>query len=154
MIITGQQLVGYLDKTIGDLCPNSYSSAADNHCAHFVSHVLGFHTGVTCQMMGVAKGPAATLRVHDLFSRCRSVGAWSLRPASVKTALVFITRAANVNLSTKVMVNVPRKHVGIFADGFVWHYSNSQQKVVRQTPAQFSHHYAPPDNAMFFGTVR
>jgi hypothetical protein len=154
MIITGQQLVSYLDKTIGDLCQNSYSSAADNHCAHFVSHVLGFHTGVTCQMMGVAMGPAATLRVHDLFSRCRSVGAWSLRPASVKTALVFITRAANVNLSTKVMVNVPRKHVGIFADGFVWHYSNSQQKVVRQTPAQFAHHYAAPDNAMFFGTLR
>ncbi|MEO6236498.1 MAG: hypothetical protein ABIQ52_05820 [Vicinamibacterales bacterium] len=155
MIITGQQLAGHLGKSIADLCSNGYNSAAENHSAHFVSHVLGFQTGVTCQMMSASsKGPAATLRVPDLFFRCRSVGAWSLRPASVRTALVFITRAANVNLSTKVMANVPRTHVGIFAEGFVWHYSNSQQKVIRQTPAQFALHYTAPDNAMFFGTVR
>ena len=48
---------------------------------------------------------------------------------------------------------VPRKHVGIFADGFIWHYSNSQHKVVRQTPSQFAQHYPSPDNAMFFGAL-
>lgn len=152
-MITQNQLTGYLGKSIGEICHNGYTGHADNHCAHFVAHVLGYHFGVTCQMMGSSKGPAATLRVQDLFPRCRTVGLWSLRPASLKTCLVFITRAANVNLSAKVMANVPRKHVGIFADGFVWHYSNSQQKVVRQTPAQFGLHYPSPDNSMFFGSL-
>ena len=152
-MITEHQLARYLGKSMAEICPNGYANAADNHCAHFVSHVLGYNFGVTCQTMGSAKGPAATLRVQDLFAKCRSVGVWSLRPASVKVCLVFITRAANVNLSTKVMANVPRKHVGILADGFVWHYSNSQQKVVKQTPSQFAFHYAAPDNAMFFGAL-
>jgi hypothetical protein len=152
-MVTQTQLTGYLGKSIADICPNGFKGAHDNHCAHFVAHVLGYHWGVTCQMMGSGKAPGATLRVQELFPKCPKVGVWSLRPASVKTCLVFITRAANVNLSAKTMVNVPRKHVGIFADGFVWHYSNSQQKVVKQTPAQFKLHYPAPDNAMFFGSL-
>jgi len=51
----------------------------------------------------------------------------------------------------RVPHNGPR--VGIFLDGFIWHYSNSQQRVVKELPAQFAQHYAPPDNAMFFGTL-
>ena len=152
-VITQHQLTGYLGKSIADICQNGYVSPDDNHCAHFVAHVLGYQFGVTCQMMGNGKGPGATLRVQELFPKCPKVGAWSLRPSSVKTCLVFITRAANVNLSAKTMANVPRKHVGIFADGFVWHYSNSQQKVIKQTPAQFAQHYSSPDNALFFGTL-
>jgi hypothetical protein len=152
-MITQAQLTGYLGKSIGEICPNAYASTHDNHCAHFVSHVLGYHFGATCQVMGNGKALGASLRVQDLFVRCRSVGAWSLRPTALKPCLVFITRAGNVNLSAKTMANVPRKHVGIFADGFIWHYSNSQQKVVRQTPAQFAQHYPSPDNAMFFGAL-
>lgn len=152
-MITQTQLTGYLGKSIGDFCKNGYTSVHDNHCAHFVAHALGYHFGVTCQMMGNGNQPGATLKVHQLFPKCPSVGVWSLRPASLKTCLVFITRAANVNLPAKAIVNVPRKHVGIFADGFVWHYSNSQQKVVKQTPAQFKFHYPAPDNAMFFGSL-
>ena len=152
-MITQQQLDGYLGKAIGQICQNAYASTADNHCAHFVSHVLGYKFGVTCQMMGNGKGPGATLRVQEVFPKCKSVGVWSLRPASLSTCLVFITRASNVTLASKVMANVPRKHVGILADGLVWHYSNSQQKVVRQTPSQFALHYAAPDNAMFFGAL-
>jgi hypothetical protein len=58
-----------------------------------------------------------------------------------------------VNLGGKVFNNVPRKHIGIFCADLIWHYSNSQQQVVKQTPEQFSHHYASPDNAMFYGTL-
>jgi len=152
-MITQQQLNGYLGKTISQICQNGYTNAHDNHCAHFVSHVLGYHFGVTCRMMGKTIGPAATLRVQELFPRCHSVGAWSLRPASVKACLVFITGASNVNLGNRTMVNVPRKHVGIYVDGQIWHYSNAQQKVVKQLPAQFAQHYPSPDNRMFFGTL-
>lgn len=152
-MLTQHQIAGYLGKSIGDVCQNGYTSLHDNHCAHFVSHVLGYHFGMTCQTMGSGKGPAATLRVQELFARCKSVGAWSLRPASLRGCLVFMTRAANVNLAGRSMANVPRKHVGIFLDGFVWHYSNSQQKVVKELPARFAQHYPSPDNAMFFGTL-
>jgi hypothetical protein len=58
-----------------------------------------------------------------------------------------------VDLAAKVMNNVPRKHIGIFFGGFVWHYSNSQQKVVKQLPSQFALHYPAPDNAMFYGSL-
>jgi len=152
-MITQQQLDGYVGKSIGTICANGYASVADNHCAHFVSHVLGYQFGVTCKMMGSGAGAAANLRVQELFPKCKAVGAWSLRPATLQPCLVFITRATNVNLAGKVMANVPRKHIGIFLNGFIWHYSNSQQKVVRQTPAQFAKHYAPPDNAMFYGSL-
>ena len=152
-MITQHQLTGYLGKSIADICQNGYTSSHDNHCAHFVSHVLGYTFGVTCKMMGTGNGPAATLRVQELFPRCPSVGVWSLRNASLHTCLVFITRASNVNLAGKVMANVPRKQVGIFLGGAVWHYSNREHKVVKQTPAQFARHYPAPDNAMFYGSL-
>lgn len=153
-MITQHQLDGYVGKSIGEICQSGYTSSADNHCAHFVAHALGYHFGVTCQIMGNGKGPGASLRVQEIFPKCPSVGVWSLRPASVQACLVFILRASNVNLAGKLMANVPRKHVGIFMGGFIWHYSNSQGKVVKQTPSQFARHYPSPDNSMFYGSLR
>ncbi len=152
-MVTEQQLSRFLGKSIAEICQNGYTSDADNHCAHFVSHALGYRFGVTCQMMGSPTGPAANLRVQEIFPRCSRVGVWSLRPASLSVCLVFMTRAGNVSLAGKAMANVPRTHIGIFVSGFVWHYSNSQRKVVKQTPAQYSTHYAAPDNAMFYGSL-
>jgi len=151
-VITQSQLDSYLGKSIGAICQNGYADDHDNHCAHFVSHVLGYTFGVTCQMMGNGRGTGATLRVQELFPKCKSVGVWSLRPSSFSTCLVFISRASNVNLAGKVMANVPRKHIGIYLNGFIWHYSNSRHQVIKETPSQFKRHYPSPDNAMFYGT--
>lgn len=152
-MVTQQQLDGFLGKSIGQICPNGFVSDADNHCAHFVSHVLGYRFGITCQIMGHGKVPGAGLRVQEIFPRCPTVGVWSLRPASLASCLVFITGVANVNLATRVMSNVPRKHIGIFLNGVIWHYSNSLHRVVKQQPAQFALHYPAPHNAMFFGAM-
>ena len=152
-MVTQQQLAGYLGKSISQICQNGFANNHDNHCAHFVSHVLGFKFGLTCQMMTTGKVQGFNLRVQEIFPRCPSVGVWKLRPASVAPCLVFITAASHVNLATRLMSNVPRKHIGIFLGGFVWHYSNREHKVVRQTPAQFSMHYPVPDNAMFYGSM-
>lgn len=152
-MITQQQLDALVGKSIGQICGNGYASPLDNHCAHFVSHVLGYSFGVTCRVMGTGRAPGASIRVQELFPKCQTVGVWALRPASFRTCLVFITKSTNVNLSTRVMANVPRKHVGIYTNGSIWHYSNAQHQVVRQTPAQFSQHYPSPDNAMFFGSL-
>ena len=152
-MVTEQQLSGYLGKSIGQICQNGYVRDADPHGAHFVAHVLGYTFGTTCQMMGSAHGPTANVRVHEIFPRCARVGVWSLRPSTLSTCLVFVTHASHVTLGSKAMANVRRSHIGIFSDGFVWHYSNRQRKVVKQTPAQFAHHYATPDNAMFYGSL-
>jgi hypothetical protein len=152
-IITQQQLNAFLSKPIGQICPNGYTNDADNHCAHFVSHAMGYGFGATCRMMSRGTQPGANIRVQEVFAQCPSVGTWDSRPNTLPSCLVFITRASNVDLANKVMNNVPRKHVGIFMTGMIWHYSNSQRKVVQQTPEQFSHHYAAPDNAMFFGSL-
>src|SRR5689334_24986532 len=107
-VITSQQLDSYLGKSIDAICLNGYVSSSEHHGAHFVAHVLGYKFGVTCQMMGTGKGPAATLRVREIFSRCKAVGVWRLRPATVQSCLVFVTRASNVNLATKSMSNAQR----------------------------------------------
>ena len=151
---TNQLALGsFLGKRIGDICGNHYANDADNHCAHFVSHVMGYGFGVTCLNMFRGKAPGANIRVQEIFPKCPTVGTWASKPQDMTTCLVFITNAGNVDLGKKVMNNVPRKHVGIYHSGLIYHYSNTQHCVVQQTPDQFSHHYAAPDNAMFYGSL-
>lgn len=146
----------HLGKHISAICGVGYASNSDNHCAHFVSHVLGYQFGATCKMMANGKGTPASIRVQNVFANCPRVGKWEDFPVLLIAGLVFITNAANVSISSKVMYNVPRKHVGIFFGGLlrIWHYSNSQHKVVSQTPEEFSRHFGAPDNAMFWGMIR
>ena len=152
-MVTVSTLDSYLGKHIRDICGNSYINDSDNHCAHFVSHVLGLKFGATCHMLGKGKVPGANVRVQEVFGRCAKVGTWESRAATMPMCLVFITNAGNVKLASRVMINVPRKHMGICTSGFIWHYSNTMRKVVKQSPEEFSRHYAAPDNAMFYGTI-
>jgi hypothetical protein len=151
-MITQQQLDSYVGKSIDGICPNGYASGADRHGAHFVAHVLGYRFGVTCGMLGQHNAPGATLRVQDLLARCRSVGAWTLRPGALQPCLVFMTRASNLKAG-KGLPNMPRSGVGIFLGGFIWHYSTRHRQVIRQTPSQFVRNYPPPFNAMFYGSL-
>ena len=66
--------------------------------------------------------------------------------------LIFNTQATNVKLASKVMANVHQKHIGIYSNGTIYHYSNAQRQVVCVTPEEFSRHYPGPRFAMFFGT--
>jgi hypothetical protein len=152
-MITQQQLGAYLGKSIAEICPNGFASASESHGTHFVAHVLGYRFGVTCQTMAAGRLPGVTILAQDLLRKCPAVGAWALRPTSLASCLVFMTRVGSINLATRAMANVPRKHVGIFHGGFVWHYSSSQGKVVKQPLAQFAQTYPPPDNGMFYGTL-
>ena len=152
-MITANQLNYRLGQSISKICPNGYASAADNHCAHYVSHVLNFTFGVTCGQMHSGPGPNANIRVQELFARCPSVGVWVDRPVEALQSLVFVTNAANVNLASHTMENVPKKHVGIYFNGSIWHYSNSHSQVVTTTPAQFQHHYPGLGIALFYGTM-
>lgn len=152
--LTEASLTPLLGNHIGAICPVGYADDADNHCAHFVSHVLGYQFGVTCLTMSNGTGTAASIRVQELFAHCLQAGAWDARPVPLVWGLVFITNAGNVDLRHKRMTNVPRKHVGIYFNyGRIYHYSNSHRQVVSQTPEEFSRHYAAPDNAMFWAAA-
>jgi hypothetical protein len=147
----------YVGRTIAEICPNHYANDADNHCAHFVSHAMGYGWGVTCLTLrgGPRRGShfGANIRVHEIFPHCPTVGTWTSRPVTMMSCLVFITGASNVNLSTKMMDNAPSKHVGIYLSGLIYHYSNLQHRVIYETPDQFSHCFAAPDNTMFYGSL-
>lgn len=144
----------YVDMHIKELCSIGFTDNGDNHCAHFVSHVLGFRFGFTCGSMVRGEGDPASIRVQEVFARCPTVGAWEDLPGNVTAGLVFITNGRGVDIERKKMENIPRKHVGIFCGTSrdIWHYSNSRDKVVRQTPQQFARHYPSPYNAMFWGS--
>lgn len=154
-MLTETTLQGFLGKHISNLCPIGYADDSDNHCAHFISHVLGYQYGATCRTMKHGTGTPGSIRVHEVFARCLSVGRWADLPVPLFWGLVFITNATNVNLTAKTMHNVPRKHIGIFYGGprTIYHYSNSRRQVVSQTPEEFSRHYSAPDNKMFWGSA-
>lgn len=153
MAITESTLASYLGKHIREICLRGYNADTISHCAHFVSHVMGYRFRTTCATFTHGAAPSATLRVNQLFPRCPRVGRWSTLPADLNSGLVFILNPAEVNLAEKTMGDIPRKHVGIFygPQRTIYHYSNTQHQVVSQTPDEFSHHYPAPDNAMFWG---
>lgn len=146
-------LRSYLGRHISTICDVGYADNSDNHCAHFVSHVLRYNFAPTCRTMVYGSGVPASIRVQLLFANCVQVGVWENLPTPLFWGLVFITNRLNVNLETQFMRNVPRKHVGIFVGGSrqIYHYSNRRRQVVSQTPEEFSRHYPAPDNAMFWG---
>jgi len=41
-------LNSYVGKNISEICLNGYANNNDNHCAHFVSHILNLHFSLTC----------------------------------------------------------------------------------------------------------
>lgn len=152
-LITSTELDKFLGKHIKDICDCEYANDAHNHCAHFVSHVMGYKFGFTCKgMTGKGKGSGANIRVHEVFSKCKEVGEWDSATKPPGDCLAFVTGKSNVNLASKTMTNVPRKHIGIFCGNMIYHYSNSQRKVVKVTPAQFAHHYSGNDIKVYYGT--
>ena len=147
-------------KSIARLCPQGFHDFDANHCAHFVSHVGRYRFGFLCHSMPdaeISTPPGVCVRVQELFPRCPRVGKWNDLPETDDDLLVFITARGNVNLTAKTIQNVPKKHIGILRDGKVYHYSNTDEKVVRQTPeavrTRFRGAYRDSTVDLFFGTL-
>ncbi len=150
-------LASVLGKDIADLCPQGFDDSEANHCAHFVSHMGGYQFGFLCNSIAGSSRRGMTVRVQELFPHCPEVGKFEDLPDTEDDVLVFITAPSNVNLARKTIENVPRKHIGILHGGQVFHYSNGEDKVVRQTPdavrTRFRRTYADQTVDLFFGTL-
>jgi uncharacterized protein (DUF952 family) len=150
---TSELMDGYVDQHISEICTCSFVANSDNHCAHFVCHVTQYNFGLTCYGMtrqGEQSG-SANIRVQEVFSHCRRVGAWADKPQDLTKGFIFVTKASNVNVAQKTMANVPRKHIGIFIGTDVWQYKNRLRHVIKQTPEEFHQHYTGAGYAIFFG---
>jgi hypothetical protein len=157
-MLTEALLNTYLNRHISAVCPNGFADDDDNHCAHFVNHVLNLSFGVNCRgavAPKARKGTGSNLRVQETFARCPNVRELLECPKSIE-ALIFVSAPHNFMKQrdgTMALNNVPKKHIGLFLDGVVWHYSNSQRKVITQTLDLFIHHYPRQENALWVGDL-
>ncbi len=133
-----------MSKIPADLGRSLGKNNNQNHCAHFVSHMMGYESsGPTCKNFTWAdkQQPAkgATIRVDDIFKQCTKTGLLSVKPAVITECLVFVTLTSNVKkIGAKlVMKNNPKKHIGILSQGKIWNYSNSNNKVVADSRTFF-----------------
>lgn len=82
-----------------------------------------------------SRGKGVSIRVNQLFNACSKVGLWQDRPLDLKPCLAFVTPENNIKGA--VMGNSPSKHIGIYHGDFIWHYSNSSDKVVTDSSERF-----------------
>jgi len=149
------KLESYRGKSIDQICPNLFHDYNSNHCAHFVSHALNLKFSYHCREFKGGKKRPANIRVHEIFAKCPRVGKFSHAPSD-RPVLAFVTRKNVVDLENKSIRNIPQKHVGIHLNGSIYHYSNSQERVVRWTTKKFLETFQniySGDQGLFFGTV-
>lgn len=153
--ITANLLNSYLGLDIREICSNEYNAADNNHCAHFVSHVLGLDFGMTCRRLvgrSHRHAPGANVRVHEIFAQCPQTEELVSCPTQ-GSALIFVSKSSNFTGTPTRLRNVPRKHIGILLNGTVWHYSNSRDRVITQTVSDFLYHYRRQRNALWIGAL-
>jgi hypothetical protein len=147
------RLEGFLGKNINQICPNGFHAANLNHCAHFVGHAVGITSPFNCAQFTGGKKEASNIRVHETFGYCSKVGLWKDADLT-RPQLCFVTRKDVVNVAKKEMKNIPQKHIGVFCDGHIYHYSNGKDKVIKQTPTEFLATFQAVysgDQGLFFG---
>lgn len=145
----------FVGKPITGICGNRFHDPAANHCAHFVCHALDLSFSFNCKQFAGGNAAAANIRVHEVFAECPKVGAWA-DADKTKTQLIFVTRKDVVNLVAGTMQNIPQKHIGIYEDGFVYHYSNTDDRVMKQDVDAFHQrfqNYYDGDQGLFFGLI-
>lgn len=145
-------LQSYAGQTIADICPHGFDDSDDNHCAHFVAHVLQLHFGMTCgRLKGMRDAPAAAnVRVQEIFAECPETREVVSCPA-VGEGLIFVSHRTSFRGTPTRIRNVPRKHIAIQLNGLVWHYSNTRDRVVSQSVGSFLEHYPRQQNALWWG---
>ena len=140
----------YVGHSVEDFCEFHFGTIkdAENHCAHFVAHVLGLQVGTTCESLldwkhtrinykaGLKGKKGFTVRVNDLYNSLEVTGAWT---GDVKApCLMFTTPPHNfLNKDRTRMGSFRKKHVGIYSGAHVYNYGNTLDRVRKETPDEF-----------------
>lgn len=149
------KLEAALGKSIDKICPNRFHDLSANHCAHFVSHMTGLEFSFHCREFKGGNNRPGNIRVHEIFANCPQVGEFNNKPTD-RPVLVFVTRKNVVDLAAKRMTNIPQKHIGVFLDGFIYHYSNTSDEVVKWNPTKFLDVFQEiydGDQGLYFGII-
>lgn len=139
-----------LGQTVDDFC-QKFGSIADehNHCAHFVSHVLQLRIpgAALCTNIVVTKETykdrktGFCIRVNQVFNSC-SGRAYFANDTQPTTRFIVATIKGNIESKNPLKIGSHRmKHIGFLTDSDVYHYSNTNDEVVKQDVAMFRHHY-------------
>jgi hypothetical protein len=155
MAITETELVASLNKTISDFCAIGFTNSKDNHCAHYVSHMLNLHFGTLCDLSFDGRNRAAvSIRCDEIYNRLASRGALGSTTPS-NGWLIFATPTFNVIGDT--MGNNKKKHVGIYFNAKVYNYYNDDDQVRADTLERFHDRlkraYSDPKLGLYYAAV-
>jgi hypothetical protein len=154
--ISKEFLDRYVGKKIEDIC-TIFGETSDehNHCAHFVSHVLGFRIGLLCNSMKYETrndtDSGRSIRVNDLFNNCPERGYWSDKPKDLDCCLIFAVLKSQINNDGGALTisTHPKKHVGIYHKGNAYNYGNTKDKVRVDGVAHFQSLYGKGTVALY-----
>jgi hypothetical protein len=143
-------LEGYLEQTVVNFC-GKYGSVGDafNHCAHFVSHVLSLRIpgAALCSNVGdstytyAERAQGYCVRVNQVFNSCQGRARWSDDDLD-GSCLIIATIEANIESQSPITIGqMSTKHIGFHVSGQVYHYSNREDKVIKQAVGEFRNHY-------------
>ncbi len=150
-----EKLESIVGLPIENICKNKFHDHNENHCAHFVSHIIEFEKSYNCKQYKGGNNKGANIRVHEVFESCPLVGNIGDVPSGTDY-LVFVTEENNVDVPNKKMGNIPQKHIGIFSSGFIYHYSNTEEKVCKWTKTKFLDTFQKlykGNQKLFFGLI-
>ena len=149
----------FVGQTVEDYCGHFGKKGDEhNHCAHWVSHALGFRIGKLCTVMSWEQrnnlDVARSIVVSDLFDTCAERGAWADKPPELRTCLIFavLERGLNRRTSPWTMDNIPAKHVGIYHAGECYSYHNTKNEGVGVDDVSFFQNLYGRGTVALFGT--
>lgn len=140
-----QKLEGTVGKRIDKFCQTVLASKhADNHCAHFVSHMLDYNITGTASCKTHTwddkhndKIIGASIRVNEIYNHINTLNKHPISDkACYKPGLVFVTQEKNMRIDGD-MGSGKFKHIGILIGSWVYHYGNTADKVKKQDLTSF-----------------
>ena len=140
----------YLGQTVEEFC-GKYGKSKDgiNHCAHFTSHVLGMRVSgaALCSNVGDStwayedRRKGFCVRVNQVFNACNN-REYLLEEPSGTQCFVCATVKGNIESKKPLTIGaMSNKHIGIYSGGLIYHYANTQDKVVKWTIKEFSAYF-------------
>jgi len=142
---TSEKLLKKLEDAVGkridEFCSSTLASEhGENHCAHFVSHMLGYDLAApaaSCKTWTLADKrnnavEGASIRVNEIYNHIPKARKMPISDnACYGPGLVFVTQKRNMGKNGK-MGSIKAKHIGVLMGQWVYHYGNIGDKVKKE----------------------